>query len=51
MKKGPPAKFVRQYADIGGQITAAIEQFALDVRNGNFPSGAESYATPAGLID
>jgi 3-methyl-2-oxobutanoate hydroxymethyltransferase len=51
MKKGPPAKFVRQYADIGGQITVAIEQFALDVRNGNFPSDAESYATPDGLID
>lgn len=51
MKNGSPAKFVRQYADIGGQITSAIEQYAQDVRNGNFPSASESYAAPEGLSE
>jgi 3-methyl-2-oxobutanoate hydroxymethyltransferase len=51
MKKGPTAKFVRQYADIGSQITAAIEHFAQDVRNGDFPSDRESYDAPEGLVD
>lgn len=51
MTNGPAAKFVRQYADIGSQITTAIEHFARDVRNGNFPSDAESYAAPKGLDD
>jgi 3-methyl-2-oxobutanoate hydroxymethyltransferase len=36
-------KFVRQYADLGGQATAAMAAFAADVRAGDFPSDAEVY--------
>ena len=49
--KGKPAKFVRQYADVGRIATEAIAAFAADVRSGNFPSDAESYHAPAGLGD
>jgi 3-methyl-2-oxobutanoate hydroxymethyltransferase len=44
-----PPKFVRQYADVGRIATDAIAAFAEDVRNGNFPSDAESYHAPPGL--
>jgi 3-methyl-2-oxobutanoate hydroxymethyltransferase len=40
---GRPAKFVRQYADLGTAITEAIGNYAADVRSGQFPSPAESY--------
>jgi len=43
--KRQPAKFVRQYADIGSEITAAIQAFAGDVRQHQFPGTAESYST------
>jgi 3-methyl-2-oxobutanoate hydroxymethyltransferase len=46
-----PPKFVRQYADVGRIATEAIAAFAADVRNGTFPSDAESYHGPAGLGD
>ncbi|MGI9600276.1 MAG: 3-methyl-2-oxobutanoate hydroxymethyltransferase [Acidimicrobiales bacterium] len=36
-------KFVRRYADIGGDSTEALEQFVLDVRSGAFPNDTESY--------
>jgi 3-methyl-2-oxobutanoate hydroxymethyltransferase len=39
-----PAKFVRQYAEVGAAITAAIGSFAADVRGGSFPSAGETYA-------
>ena len=39
----PPAKFVRQYAEIGRIATEAIAAFAEDVRSGAFPSEAETY--------
>jgi 3-methyl-2-oxobutanoate hydroxymethyltransferase len=38
-----PPKFVRQYAEIGRISTEAIAAFAADVRQGAFPSDAESY--------
>jgi 3-methyl-2-oxobutanoate hydroxymethyltransferase len=38
-----PAKFVRQYADLYGVATAAVTQWAADVRSGAFPSDAETY--------
>ena len=38
-----PAKFVRQYADLGTVITDAIGRYAADVRNGAFPDESESY--------
>ncbi len=46
-----PAKFVRQYANIGPLITEAIAHFAEDVRSGDFPSADEAYANPEGLFD
>jgi 3-methyl-2-oxobutanoate hydroxymethyltransferase len=44
-----PAKFVRQYANVGDIITQAIADYAKDVRSGAFPSAAESYANPEAL--
>ena len=49
--KGTPPKFVRQYADVGRIATEAIAAFVEDVRNGNFPSDAETYHGPAALGD
>jgi len=46
-----PAKFVRQYANLGPVITDAIAHFAADVRSGAFPSADEAYANPEGLFD
>jgi 3-methyl-2-oxobutanoate hydroxymethyltransferase len=46
-----PAKFVRQYANLGPLITDAIAQFAADVRSGEFPSADEAYPNPEGLFD
>jgi 3-methyl-2-oxobutanoate hydroxymethyltransferase len=36
-------RFVRRYADVGAQIEDALRRFAADVRDGSFPSDAESY--------
>lgn len=36
-------RFVRRYAHLGGEIRAALEAFAADVRSGRFPSPEESY--------
>ena len=46
-----PAKFVRQYADLGRAVTEAIERYAADVRSGGFPDESEVYATPPELQD
>ena len=43
---GPPAKFVRRYADIGGAISAAVADFKKDVEAGAYPSDSESYHLP-----
>jgi 3-methyl-2-oxobutanoate hydroxymethyltransferase len=48
---GPTPKFVRRYAEVGRIATEAIAAFADDVRNGRFPSDAESYHAPEGLGD
>jgi 3-methyl-2-oxobutanoate hydroxymethyltransferase len=36
-------KFVRRYAQLGADATAAVAHFADDVRNGRFPSSDETY--------
>jgi len=46
-----PAKFVRQYADVGGVITTALSAFARDVRNGAFPNESETYTNPEELLN
>ncbi|MBI2677993.1 MAG: 3-methyl-2-oxobutanoate hydroxymethyltransferase [Candidatus Koribacter versatilis] len=42
----PPAKFVRQYADLGAAIGQAIAAFKADVETRQYPSDAESYHLP-----
>ena len=51
LSEPPLPRFVRRYADLGATITAAIEAFAADVRNGDYPAEAECYPTPSGLAD
>ncbi len=36
-------KFVRRYAELADAATAAVAQFAADVRSGDFPADAEAY--------
>ncbi len=44
-------KFVRRYADLAEVGTAALEQYAADVRSGAFPSDDESYHLSAEAAD
>ena len=44
---GKQARFVRPYANLRETITDAVTRYADDVRNGTYPSNAESYALPA----
>jgi len=37
-------KFVRRYADVASVVQGAVASFARDVREGAFPSAAESYS-------
>jgi 3-methyl-2-oxobutanoate hydroxymethyltransferase len=46
---GHTPKFVRQYANISAEISRVVTEFCDDVRNGRFPSDAESYHSPAEL--
>ena len=46
-----PPKFVRQYLDGAALITAAVAAYVEDVRTGDFPGAAESYATSDDLRD
>jgi 3-methyl-2-oxobutanoate hydroxymethyltransferase len=40
---GKPAKFVKQYADLGGVLTDAVRQFAAEVQAGTYPGAEHSY--------
>jgi 3-methyl-2-oxobutanoate hydroxymethyltransferase len=44
---GKVARFVRPYANLREVMTDAVSRFAEDVRSGNYPNEAESYALPA----
>jgi 3-methyl-2-oxobutanoate hydroxymethyltransferase len=44
---GKVARFVRPYANLRETMTDAISRWAEDVRNGSYPSNAESYGLPA----
>jgi 3-methyl-2-oxobutanoate hydroxymethyltransferase len=46
---GHSPKFARQYANLSGDISRAVESYCSDVRAGSFPSDAESYHSPAEL--
>src|SRR5262249_41001891 len=43
---GPPAKFVRRYADAAALITHAVSSFRADVVSRQYPSDQESYHLP-----
>ena len=36
-------RFLRRYANVGEQITSAIEQYVKDVRDKDFPNSEEQY--------
>jgi 3-methyl-2-oxobutanoate hydroxymethyltransferase len=46
---GHKPKFARQYVNLSAEISRAAAEFCDDVRNGSFPSDAESYHSPAEL--
>ena len=39
-------RFVKRYADIAGEIRAALERYVADVREGRFPEDQHTYAMP-----
>jgi len=41
---GHVARFVRQYADIGGAVLTALTAYAADVRSSSFPAAQHTYA-------
>src|SRR5437016_7176484 len=47
LEDGIRPKFVRRYASLKADGTAAIAAFAADVRSGAFPSEEETYHLPA----
>lgn len=44
---GHRPKFARRYTDLASQIARAASDYCADVREGRFPSDAESYHSPA----
>ncbi|HKE55778.1 MAG TPA: 3-methyl-2-oxobutanoate hydroxymethyltransferase [Pyrinomonadaceae bacterium] len=48
---GKQARFVRPYANLRDIMTDAVTRYADDVRNGTYPSEAESYSLPAEAAD
>jgi 3-methyl-2-oxobutanoate hydroxymethyltransferase len=44
-------KFVRRYAELGADATAAVTRFAEDVRAGTFPSSEETYHAADTIAD
>src|SRR5882724_11428550 len=44
---GKQARFVRPYANLREVMTDAVSRYADDIRNGTYPSEAESYSLPA----
>lgn len=43
---GPAPRFVKQFANVGATIAAALEAYARDVRSGVFPSDEHTYPMP-----
>ena len=46
LTQGHTPKFVRQYANLSAEISRAVGEYCADVREGRFPSDAESYHAP-----
>jgi 3-methyl-2-oxobutanoate hydroxymethyltransferase len=51
MAFGKLPRFVREYANLRETITDAVTRWAEDVRNGTYPSDAESYGLPAAAAE
>ncbi len=49
MTFGRLPRFVRQYANIRDVMSEAVEAWMKDVKEGNYPSEAESYGLPEGV--
>lgn len=43
MNTGRTARFVKRYADVGGMLANAADQFARDVRGGEFPAPEHTF--------
>jgi len=43
---GPAARFVKRYADLGAEVSRALEAYAADVRAGTFPEEQHTYSIP-----
>jgi 3-methyl-2-oxobutanoate hydroxymethyltransferase len=43
---GRTPRFVKRYAELAGEISAALEQYVADVRSGAFPEEQHTYAIP-----
>jgi 3-methyl-2-oxobutanoate hydroxymethyltransferase len=43
---GKSPRFVKRYAELAAAIQGALEQFAVDVRSGAFPSEEHTYSIP-----
>jgi 3-methyl-2-oxobutanoate hydroxymethyltransferase len=44
LREGPLPRFVKQYADLRGQLQGAVAAFADDVRTGTYPGPEHSYS-------
>jgi 3-methyl-2-oxobutanoate hydroxymethyltransferase len=44
--EGPSPRFVKQYADLAGEIRRALEAYVADVRSGAFPEEQHTYSMP-----
>jgi 3-methyl-2-oxobutanoate hydroxymethyltransferase len=50
MTFGRQPRFVRQYADLRGVMTKAIQTWSADVRSGTYPNDEESYGLTADTL-
>ena len=46
-----PARFVKRYANVGGEIKRALEQYATEVRAGAFPADEHTYSIPTDELE
>jgi 3-methyl-2-oxobutanoate hydroxymethyltransferase len=51
LSNGRVPRFVKQYADIGAAMFAALEAYVSDVRAGRFPEDRHTYAMPENELD
>jgi 3-methyl-2-oxobutanoate hydroxymethyltransferase len=47
----PSFRFVQRYAELGTAMTDAFMRYAADVRNGAFPTGAQSYSMKPDVLE